>query len=184
MTTAEVPVTNILQRTGKPPLTRLDVGLCVGSIALVWLVGWAVFDSWLTPVPTWLFSCCLASLLLSFTVWLLRRATWPAIGLLVLQLVAALVLPASSRSSRVHIVNDTSDPLEVLIRDSEGKRAKRLHMQPNTKAVFLYFVGDNGRGILATIAISNITKASTKQCSLLLTPQQRMRDILISQLKP
>jgi hypothetical protein len=181
---AEAPVASTLQQSSKPLLTRIDLGLCVGAVAFVWLVGWIVFDSWLTPLGTWLLSCSVASVLLSFTAWLLRRAAWLAVCLLAVLLAAALVLPAASRSSRVQIVNDSSDRLEMVIRDAGGKRVKRLHIEPNGKAEFLYFVGDGGRDIQATVAISNVSKGSTKECKLLLTPQQKMADVLISQLKP
>ncbi len=175
---------NIPQPKSKPRFTKVDLWTSAGAVAVVWLVGLSVFDSWLTPLPKWLLSCTIASALLTFSVWLLRRVAWLAVCLLVLQLIAAFLLPAASRSSRVRIVNDSSDQLEVVIRDIESKRVKRLRMSPDAQTEFIYFVGDDGQDIQATMVISNPNKGFVYQHNLILTPQRRMNNIFISKLKP
>lgn len=176
-------MTNIPQPSNKRWFSKHDVGLSFGAVAFAWLVGWAFFDSWLTPPAVWLLWCTTASCLLALTAWVIRRVLWVGVCLLVLQLAAALVLPAASRSSKLTFLNDTEDHVEVVILDALRSREKRLWIAPHQDAEFIYFLGDNGHDIKATITVRGFTKGFSNQQDFVLTTREKMDPIRISRLR-
>ena len=167
----------------KSAFEKFDLWACFGITTLTWLVGWISWDHWLTPIAKWLLYCSLISVALSFSIWLLRRATRLAVCLLAIELVVAFILPAESRSSRLKFINDNTDQVEVIIRDTQIGRVKQFKLPPNSQVEFTYFLGDGGFDIPVIIVISNIDRGFVSKYKITLTPRQKMNDILLSQLK-
>jgi hypothetical protein len=153
------------------------------AFVLVSAVAFILYDSWLTPLSTVIAWSIGAGIVLSFAMATTRRYPLLGIACLFTMFILAMILPASSKSSRLAVINTTDAPLVVTISEAGGRRYKSLHLPPKGREEFIYFVGDDGEDITTAVTVSNLISMASWEMRMILTPGRKMEDLRISQIE-